>query len=237
MPLLIVILPHLVTFAFHKAKDKTINIPVNVASRHQIPLQSHKCTSKYILFPFLQQKLLAYLLVDINTHLLLPNHYHIPIQDFLVSNMPSDALCELFERVSKKFVCMAYLLLRKRCLGALCDCSKDALPRDIARPQPFPLRALHCIAKSLNCSNVRLDKMNGQLLSRGLIFTQQSFASRCFTNAVACRLTSSINHGSKRTFRYAASLDGPLCNTSRVYVQQVRLASYESKTTQKAQIT
>ena len=36
---------------------------------------------------------------------------------------------------------------------------------------------------------------------------------------------------------YGASLGGPLCNTSKMYVRQVRLASHESKTTQKAQIT
>jgi hypothetical protein len=36
---------------------------------------------------------------------------------------------------------------------------------------------------------------------------------------------------------YGASLGGPLCDTSKMYVRQVRLASHESKTTQKAQIT
>jgi hypothetical protein len=110
MPLLIAILPRLVTFAFHKAKDKTISIPVNVqnvrvnniiGSRHQIPLQSHKCMRKYILFPFLLQKLLTYLLVDVESYLLLPNHCHIPFQDFLVGDVPSDALRELLEVVEE----------------------------------------------------------------------------------------------------------------------------------------
>jgi hypothetical protein len=36
---------------------------------------------------------------------------------------------------------------------------------------------------------------------------------------------------------HGASLGGPLCDTSKMYVRQVRLASHESKTTQKAQIT
>ena len=108
MPLLIAILPHLITFAFHKVKDKTISIPVSVQnvhvhnilrSRHQIPLNSHKCTSKYTLFPFLLQKLLAFLLVDVETHLLLPNHHCIPFLDLLVGDVPSDALRELLEVV------------------------------------------------------------------------------------------------------------------------------------------
>ena len=34
---------------------------------------------------------------------------------------------------------------------------------------------------------------------------------------------------------YGASLGGTLCNTSKIYVQLVRLTSHESKTTQKAQ--
>jgi hypothetical protein len=131
MPLLITILPHLVTFAFHKAKVKTISIPVNVQNvrvhnilgwHHQIPLQSHKFMRKYILFPSLLHKLLTYLLVDVETHLLLSNHCHIPFQDFLVGDVPSDALRELLE-VVEEIVCMAYLLMRMRCLRALCDCS------------------------------------------------------------------------------------------------------------------
>jgi hypothetical protein len=37
---------------------------------------------------------------------------------------------------------------------------------------------------------------------------------------------------------YGASLGGPLCNTSKMYVpQQVRLTSHESETAQKAQTT
>jgi hypothetical protein len=37
--------------------------------------------------------------------------------------------------------------------------------------------------------------------------------------------------------RYGASLGGSLCDTSKMYVRQVRLASHKSETTQKAQIT
>ena len=40
-----------------------------------------------------------------------------------------------------------------------------------------------------------------------------------------------------KTPRYGTCLGGPLCDTSKMYVQQVQLASHESKTTQKAQIT
>jgi hypothetical protein len=110
MPPLIAVLPRLVTFAFHKAKNNTISIQVNVqnacihtilGSRHQIPLQSHKCTSKYTLFPFLLQKLLADLLVDFKAYLLLPNHRHIPFQDLLFGNVLSDALRELVEVIEE----------------------------------------------------------------------------------------------------------------------------------------
>jgi hypothetical protein len=36
---------------------------------------------------------------------------------------------------------------------------------------------------------------------------------------------------------YGASLGGTLCITSKTYVQQVRLMSHESESTQKAQLT
>jgi len=42
---------------------------------------------------------------------------------------------------------------------------------------------------------------------------------------------------SQRDAWYGASLGGPLCDTSKMHVRQVRLASHESKITQKEQIT
>jgi hypothetical protein len=36
---------------------------------------------------------------------------------------------------------------------------------------------------------------------------------------------------------YGASLGGPLCDTSKMYVRRVRLTSHESETAQKAQTT
>ena len=40
-----------------------------------------------------------------------------------------------------------------------------------------------------------------------------------------------------RYFWYGARLGGSLCNTTKMYVRQVRLISHESETAQKAQTT
>ena len=61
-----------------------------------------------------------------------------------------------------------------------------------------------------------------------LLNTQISFYKHLY--AVDVTMDESIQH----CCWYGASLGGPLCNTSKMYVRQVRLASHESKTTQKA---
>ena len=45
------------------------------------------------------------------------------------------------------------------------------------------------------------------------------------------------SRGTSLQSRYGASLGGPLCNTSKMYVQWVRLTSHEPETAQKAQTT
>ena len=60
-----------------------------------------------------------------------------------------------------------------------------------------------------------------------LLNTQISFYKHLY--AVDVTMDESIQH----CCWYGASLGGPLCNTSKMYVRQVRLASHESETTQK----
>ena len=106
MPLLVAVPASLVAFAFYESKHNAVGIPLNAKnvrvhkifrSRHQVPLEAQKSTRKNELFPFLLQKKLANLFVDIETHLLLINYTHVPLNYLLVSNVMPDALRELLE--------------------------------------------------------------------------------------------------------------------------------------------
>jgi hypothetical protein len=142
MQLLIAVQPHLVASAFYKEKHKAICIPVAMQnmfmhniflSYHEIPLKTQISTCKKELFTFLPQKQLTNLFVNIKAHLLPTNNTYIPLLCLLVGNLLPDALCDLLE-VFKEIGCMAYLLMWKRCLSALWDCSYNEFPRHIAFP-------------------------------------------------------------------------------------------------------
>jgi hypothetical protein len=101
MPLLVTVPPSLVAFAFYKIEQKAIGNPLNVqhvstnnifGSRHEIPLENPKYTWKCKLIPFLLQKKLTNLSVDVESHLLLPDNSHVPLNYLLVGNMTPDAL-------------------------------------------------------------------------------------------------------------------------------------------------
>ncbi len=143
MPLLIAVSPHLVTFAFYKAKHKTIGIPVDMQnmcmhnifqSCHDIPLKikTQKSMCKKELFTFLPQKQLTNLL-NIEAHLLLTNNTYIPLLCLLSCRVLPDALRDLLE-VFEETGLHGKLTHPKRCLSALWDCLYDKFPRHIAFP-------------------------------------------------------------------------------------------------------
>ncbi len=101
MPLLVPVMPGLVTFVFDKAKHKGISIPLNVQnvcmnhifrSHDEIPLKAQKNTCKNELFAFLLQKKLTNLFVDVKTHLLLPNNVCVTLKFLLIGNVTLDVL-------------------------------------------------------------------------------------------------------------------------------------------------
>ena len=76
--------------------------------------------------------------------------------------------------------------------------------------------------------------------SPGLVNNPYSGSDHCVSEPVTYSVGSS--KGDAGTWDteacwYGASLDGSLCNTSKMYIQQVQLTSHKSENAQKAQTT
>ncbi len=103
-------------------------------------------------------------------------------------------------------------------------------------------RESNTVTKSLVCNFTTLEKFVKKKLNWNLskksrdifIFyaTSQHFQVGSLQGFPPC----GIQSGRVRV-RYGASLGGSLCNTSKMYVQWVRLTSHKSETAQKAQTT
>ncbi len=101
MPFLVTVPPGVVAFALYKSKHKTFSIPLNMENVcihnifglcHKIPFKAQKSMGNNKLFPFLLQKELTYLFVNIGD---------VTLNNLLVCNVTPDVFGELLQVLKK----------------------------------------------------------------------------------------------------------------------------------------